>query len=64
MEEEAVVEDPLCHLVSDTDSELKEDIKQVRVSDEGSKPQFVNVGCARCAYVWGGRHKCRYYHHQ
>ena len=25
--EEAVVEDPLCHLLSDTDSELEEDIK-------------------------------------
>ena len=43
LEEEGIVEDPLRHLLSDTDSELEEDIKQVRVSDEGSRPQFVRV---------------------
>ena len=43
MKEETIVEDSLRYLLSDTDSKFEEDIKQVRVSDEGSKPQFVKV---------------------
>ena len=36
------VDNPLHYLLSDTDSE--EEVKQVHVSDEGSKPQFVRMG--------------------
>ena len=43
VEEEAVVEDPLRHLLSDTDSEPKEDIEQVHVNDEGNRPHFARV---------------------
>ena len=48
VEEEAIVEDPLCHLVSDTDSELKEDIKQVCVSDEGVNLSLLTWMCKVC----------------
>ena len=36
------VENPLHYLLSDTDGE--EEVRQVRINDEGSRPQFVRVG--------------------
>ena len=36
------VENPLHYLLSDTDNE--EEVRQVRINDEGSRPQFVRVG--------------------
>ena len=48
VEEEAVAEDPLRHLLSDTDSEPEEIIKQMHVNDEGSEPQFVVVDVQGC----------------
>ena len=43
VDEEVVAEDPLRHLLSDTDSDPKERHQQVHVNDEGSRPHFARV---------------------